>query len=166
MAPHRTHVIDRSKYTQDDAIEALEAYGFREVNGVYIRFVGGADHIGAKGEVIPGSPRPDLTTERYVPVEGGFLVYKLGADLMGRDVEGGLSQLAYGVLPEWEGMTGLAPRDRIEGDTVIPGKPQCFEWVWPAGHVAFLYNFAESGWRRETDEAGVERMIWEGESET
>ena len=111
------------------AKEALEKYGYRLVDGVYVRFLGEA---------------PDLTTERWKPVEGGFECYKtatpgFGGVVWGRDVGGGLAQVPWTPTEHYAGVGGLHPAVQLE----------CFEWVWPEEVVAFQYQYAgQEGWRR------------------
>ena len=114
------------------AKEALEKYGFKLVDGMYIRVL---------------NSRPDLSTERWVPVEGGWRCYKQVSDWGHLDPATGLyavpwrqtgGALINGVLV----VTGLHPAEH----------PGAFEFVWPEEVVAFQYQYAgQEGWVRQAD---------------
>lgn len=114
------------------AAEALEAYGYCLVGGVYIR------HLGET---------PDLRTEQWTPVAGGFECYKVaapgfGGRVWGRYVGDGLVQVPWTQSEHFAEVGGLHPSVQ----------PEAFEWVWPEAVIAFQYQYAgQEGWQKQDD---------------
>src|SRR3990167_1374138 len=106
------------------AIEALEAYGYRLENGVYVRQL-------------------DPDTERWEPVTDGFLCYKKVSD-WGKLATNGLMAIPYTQTAAFKNIGGLHP-DR---------QPECFEWTWPEERVLEIYTHTGIGWIKTVNEAG------------
>lgn len=111
-----------------NAKEALEKYGFEEnEEGVYVRVLG--DKI-------------DLSTERWVEVQGGWRCYKVGSDWGKLDPKTGLHSVPFGQNEAFADVGGLHPETH----------PQCFEFVWPDERIVEIYEHAgEEGWTKVTD---------------
>jgi len=108
------------------ATEALEKYGFRLVEGKYIRFLG---------------DKPDLSTEQWEPVDGGFRCYKRGSDWGKLDPATGLHAVPVHANEAFQNVGGLNPETH----------PQCFEFVWSSERIAEIYSHTGEGWRKLGD---------------
>lgn len=107
----------------------LQKYGFREVNGAWMRYLGAT---------------VDLTTERWIrdPSGTGWYCFKQGpVDSFGKPTStDGVFQ-----VPHSTRVSGAHPQTT----------PDDFEWVWPDATVEAIYKYAEEGWVKTASEDGT-----------
>ena len=107
-----------------DAQSALEAYGYTLVDGMYVR------------------PNKE-STERWQPVDGGFLCFRKESD-WGKVVDNDLIQVPFTQNASYAGVGGLHPSRQ----------PEAFEWVWPDERIVEIYTHTGEGWVKTVDDSG------------
>ncbi|HEY8767993.1 MAG TPA: hypothetical protein VIP09_12165 [Dehalococcoidia bacterium] len=118
----------------------------------------------------------DLSTEQWLPVDGGFLCFIAPRSGFGSIPFGWpVAALLIGTVAQI--ITGVSDGAVVRADAPTPvvglvqvpqgladewtgtsglhpaSHPQAYRWVWTADEVAFTYQFAEEGWTKTQDPA-------------